>query len=220
MLRLLASRMHLCLACYRGALLLCVHGLPFQCPAATADARAIEFDQATDSAKRLDVLLAVEGSEHAGVIGEGGDRGTNAVTERFADRVTPEIVVSLSARRLGDDFQRAGVSDQIQHRIAGEVLLEVELGLVPSPGVQVVKSEPEPPEVLLARRRDDVDPVGDFAAAVDHTTEGADDDEPDAVLVEGLEHRDRIERLPGWHQRSRASSIASRFSCGERCSNP
>jgi len=83
-------------------------GLPLERQA--AGATAIELDHATDCAERFEISLAVESDEHASMIGDGGDGGTNASAEWFAPGVTPQVVVATRAGWLGHDLQLASIA--------------------------------------------------------------------------------------------------------------
>ena len=70
-------------------------------------------------------------------------------------------------------------------------------GALPSPrrASRSSSASPRRRRFSVARRRDDVDAVGELVAAVDHAAERADHDVADPMRVEGLQDRDRVERL-------------------------
>lgn len=77
----------------------------FDAEAAAASALVFEFDQAAGGLEDLEVLLAIEGGEHARVVRKGGDGGADAAAERFATGAATEVVVTASAGGLRDDLQ-------------------------------------------------------------------------------------------------------------------
>jgi hypothetical protein len=63
---------------------------------------------------------------------------------------------------------------QLEHRLALQVALEDERPAVGSARVQLVEGEPEPAEVLLPHRGDDVEPFCQLVGAVEDASERAD----------------------------------------------
>jgi hypothetical protein len=72
--------------------------------AAATSEFTFELDQVSEGVQRLAVLLAIESSEHAGVVAERRDRRAHAVAEGLARRGAAEVVVTACPRRLPDDL--------------------------------------------------------------------------------------------------------------------
>jgi len=56
---------------------------------------AFELDQAAGGLELLEVVFAVEGGAHAGVVGDQGDGGADAAAEWFAVGAAAEVVVAV-----------------------------------------------------------------------------------------------------------------------------
>jgi hypothetical protein len=113
--------------------------------AAATSEFAFELDQVSEGVQRFAVLLAIESSEHAGVVAERSDRRAKAVAERLARCGAPEVVVTACPGRLPNDLQLTGIGPKLEHGLANEILVECEPFAVRAAGVQVLEREPEPP---------------------------------------------------------------------------
>src|SRR5205085_1363235 len=107
---------------------------------------------------------------------------------------------------------------KLKHRPPTEVLLQVDRLAVRPARVEVVERLCEPAEVVVAELGDDVDPVGEFRAAVDDAPHRANDDVLHPLALRGLEDGERIEQRSR-HQRCLALSIAWIRSWGVRMSS-
>jgi integrase/recombinase XerC len=123
---------------------------------------ALEVHQAAEAEESFDVLIAVEGAEHAGEIVGGGDLRAEAAAERLAVGTAPQVVVATRAGRFGHELELAGASLELDHR-PGRVG-EVERFAIDA-GVEIRERLLEPHEVLVTHRRGDVEPVGQLARA-------------------------------------------------------
>ena len=168
--------------------------------AAAAGSLVFEFDQAAGGLEDLEVLLAIEGGEHSGVVGEGCDGGADAAAERFAAGAATKVVVAARAGGLRDELQLPRAGPQLDYRLSAQVAVELEWLAVRSAGPELIERLLESAQVLVLEGGDDVDPVGELGAAVDHATQRADHDVTNAFRVQGLYDRDRIE-VRSRHQR-------------------
>jgi hypothetical protein len=101
--------MHLRLACYRGEELLYVRGhrtvSALDTAAELTAELALEVHEAAEAEESVDVLVAVEGAEHAGEVVGGGDPGAEAVSERFAGGAAAQVVPAARAAACARPWQ-------------------------------------------------------------------------------------------------------------------
>lgn len=146
---------------------------------------------------------------------------TDGLTESYGQIVVPAppgvpVLVLTGPVGAGKTTQLPGVAPELDGRVATQVGLERAGRAVGAARVEILEREAEAAQVLLARRGDDVDPVGDLVAAEDYASERPDDHVAHATLVEGLQDRDRVEGVgPGHQATARALSIACSRSCGD-----
>jgi hypothetical protein len=100
--------------------------LAFDAEPAAARSLPFEFDQAAGGLEDLEILLTIEGGEHAGVVREGGDGGADAAAERFAAGSAPEVVVASGAGWFGDELQVARAGPQLEYRLSAQVPVKLE----------------------------------------------------------------------------------------------
>src|SRR4051812_12284808 len=76
-----------------------------------------EGHEASDAEEAFEVLLAVEGADHAGEVVGGGDGGSQPAAEGFARGAAAEVVPAAGAGRLGDEFELARRRFQLDHSL-------------------------------------------------------------------------------------------------------
>lgn len=106
-----------------------------------------------DAAHRLEheqVALTVERFHHSDEVARRGDRGPDAVPERFVVRAEAEVLVATGAGGLGDDPDLAGVASQFDHGLPLRVeVAHVERLSVDALRIQTLKRQAEPAQALL-----------------------------------------------------------------------
>src|SRR5215210_3081358 len=150
------------------------------------------------------------------MVAERRDLRTKSLAERLAPGAAPEVVVAACASWLANDLQVTGSGCELEHRLAQLVVEPLHQAAVRASRVQLLERKLQTAQVLLLRRRDDVQPISQLVASLDDTTERTDHDVRDAMSVEGAEHLDGVEQLR--HQRPRAFSIDCSRCCGDRSS--
>jgi excisionase family DNA binding protein len=167
-------------------------------PAAASELVAeavLQVHEAAEAEESLDVLVAIEGAEHAREVVGGGDLRAEASAERLARGTAAEIVVAARPCRLGDELEPAGARRELDHRLLE--VAEVERRSVGAACVEILERLVEPDEILLAHRGGDVDPLSQLARAADDAGEGADDDEADVPCLQSAKELARVEHRRG-----------------------
>ena len=141
----------------------------------------LEVHQAAEAEQSLDVLVAAEGTEHAGEVVGGGDLGAEAAAERLTIGAAAEVVVTTRPGWLGNELELAGACLELDD-LPGQVAQVVRIAFG-AMGVEVAERLLEPHEVLFAHRGRNVDAVGQLAGSVDDASDGALNLHADGALV-------------------------------------